>query len=159
MRSGRNFLKLFNNSWNQNKKRWYLISTLNWRKYKYFNLEIFPGSSTLENEIQKYDQIRDFGLYRHFQVLQHQKGSPFQKLLDLEMPVMSSVHYLNYNVNDHLYVIQYSTLWNELKLKTNDLHLFINVLSCAWAIFLAYKHAHINTKIWRQKIWKLITIK
>ena len=29
-------------------------------------LEIFPAS-TLENEIQKYVQIRDFGLYRHFQ--------------------------------------------------------------------------------------------
>ena len=34
-------------------------------------LEIFPGTSTLENEIQKYVQIRDFGLYRHFQVLEH----------------------------------------------------------------------------------------
>ena len=32
-------------------------------------LEIFPGTSTLENEIQKYVQIRDFGLYQHFQVL------------------------------------------------------------------------------------------
>ena len=31
-------------------------------------LEIFPGTSTLENEIQKYVPIRDFGLYRHFQV-------------------------------------------------------------------------------------------
>ena len=27
-------------------------------------LEIFPGTSTLENEFQKYDQIRDFGLYQ-----------------------------------------------------------------------------------------------
>ena len=34
-------------------------------------LEIFPGTRTLENEIQKYVQIRDFGLYRHFQVVEH----------------------------------------------------------------------------------------
>ena len=34
-------------------------------------LEIFPGTSALENEIRKYVQIRDFGLYRHFRVLEH----------------------------------------------------------------------------------------
>ena len=28
-------------------------------------LEIFPSTSSLEIEIQKYVQIRDFGLYRH----------------------------------------------------------------------------------------------
>ena len=28
-------------------------------------LEILPGTSTLENEIQRYVQIRDFGLNRH----------------------------------------------------------------------------------------------
>ena len=32
------------------------------------SLEIFPSTTTLENEIQKYVQIRDFGLYQHFQV-------------------------------------------------------------------------------------------
>ena len=34
-------------------------------------LEIFPGTSALENEIQNYVQIRDIGLYRHFQVFEH----------------------------------------------------------------------------------------
>ena len=34
-------------------------------------LEIFPSTSPLENEIQKYVQIRDFGLKQHFQVLEH----------------------------------------------------------------------------------------
>ena len=34
-------------------------------------LEIFAGTSTLENEIQRYVQIPDFGLYRLFQVLDH----------------------------------------------------------------------------------------
>ena len=29
-------------------------------------LEIFPGTSTFDNEIQKYVQIRDFGNYWHF---------------------------------------------------------------------------------------------
>ena len=38
---------------------------------KYHYLEVLPGTSTLENEIQKYVQICDFELYRHFQVLEH----------------------------------------------------------------------------------------
>ena len=52
-------------------------------------LKLGESTSTLENEIQKYVQIRDFGLYRHFQVLE-------QKPFDLEIPVKSSVLYLNY---------------------------------------------------------------
>ena len=40
------------------------MSTLKLGK-KTGTLEIFPGTTTLENEIQKYVQIRDFGLYRH----------------------------------------------------------------------------------------------
>ena len=33
-------------------------------------LEIFPGPCTLENEVQKFIQIRDFALYPHFQILE-----------------------------------------------------------------------------------------
>ena len=34
-------------------------------------LEIFPGTSTFDNEIQKYVQIRAFGNYWHFQVREY----------------------------------------------------------------------------------------
>ena len=46
---------------NQNKRNYYLMSTL----------KLEEGTSTLENEIPKYVQIRDYGLYWHFQVLEH----------------------------------------------------------------------------------------
>ena len=52
-------------------------------------------------EIQKYVQIRDYGLYWQFQALEVKRltsASSFQKLLDLEMLVKSSLLYLNYHL-------------------------------------------------------------
>ena len=63
------FLILINDLWTHNKRNYYLMSTLKLEESS--SLEIFPGTSTLENEIRKYVRIRDFGLYRHFQVLEH----------------------------------------------------------------------------------------
>ena len=51
------------------KKQYYLMSTLKLGE-RTSTLEIFPGTSTLENEIRKYVQIRDCGW-------------PFQKALGL----------------------------------------------------------------------------
>jgi len=50
--------KLINNSLTKNKRNYFFN--------EYF--ETGESTSTLENEIQKYVQIRDFGLYQHFQV-------------------------------------------------------------------------------------------
>ena len=55
---------------NPEQKKYYLMSTLKLEEST-STLEIFPGTSSLDNEIQKYVQIRDFGTYRHFQVLEH----------------------------------------------------------------------------------------
>ena len=61
---------------------------------KFWYLEIFPGTSTFENEIRKYviyatSDLPAFPRPRALKILTCR--SPFQKLLDLEMPVKSSV--------------------------------------------------------------------
>jgi hypothetical protein len=54
------------------------------------------------DEFEKSVQILDLGLYRDFEVLEHQKGSPaarlFKTLSDFEIQVKSEVEYLNYYV-------------------------------------------------------------
>jgi len=58
---------------NPEQKKYYLMSTLKLEEST-STLEIFPGTSSLDNEIQKYVQIRDFELTGIFKSSSIKKG-------------------------------------------------------------------------------------